>query len=479
MTLLAEGNNLKDGSNVLAKIAPAQSNGSMCLEREAHILGRMSSSTNGYSSVLRVIDFFKIPRNDGDCVVLLLVHPGLNLLGHYLPPSKINDLLLAEISRMRPVSTHGDVHMMGIEEHDMAEEVEAFDIMDLASFLEFAIQSTRCLETLHKAGVIHREVRANAFHLNSHSGMVRLVHFGNRAISLENFGSPSSLVLRAHEEAEKLKVKEALCYLAPEQTGSIETMAQDHRTDLYSLGILFWTLLVGRGQMPFEGGALELLHSIVQKRPMPVHEVRRDVPQVLANVIDKLLSKSPDSRYQSAYGLKADLLECQRRLLATVSSTSGESELIPSFEIALQDRFMEFTMPISLFGRDKELEVIRNVIRNTSTSFSRHHSASKDQVSVATATKEDTPEDRSESTSSLSDMQGDNNHSMATPSEPLAADHASWPSSHRRLPGTWRSRSRVARTQAVFVVGPPGVGKSSMILANQAKWRCEAFFSFS
>jgi hypothetical protein len=40
--------------------------------------------------------------------------------------------------------------------------------------------------------------------------------------------------------------------------------------------------------MPFEGGALELLHSIVQKRPMPVHEVRRDVPQVLAYIIDKV-----------------------------------------------------------------------------------------------------------------------------------------------------------------------------------------------
>jgi serine/threonine protein kinase len=117
---------------------------------------------------------------------------------------------------------------------------------------------------------------------------VRLVHFGNRAISLESFGSPSTLVLRANDEPEKLKVKEALCYLAPEQTGSIETMTQDHRTDLYSLGILFWTLLVGRGQMPFEGGPLELLHAIVQKRPMPVHEVRRDVPQVLASIIDKV-----------------------------------------------------------------------------------------------------------------------------------------------------------------------------------------------
>lgn len=107
-------------------------------------------------------------------------------------------------------------------------------------------------------------------------------------MSLESFGSPSSLVLRAFEELEKVKIKEALCYLAPEQTGSIETMSQDHRTDLYSLGILFWTLLVGRGQMPFEGDPLELLHAIVQRRPMPVHEVRRDVPQVLASIVDKV-----------------------------------------------------------------------------------------------------------------------------------------------------------------------------------------------
>ena len=58
-------------------------------------------------------------------------------------------------------------------------------------------------------------VRANAFHLNAHSGLVRLVHFGNRAVSLEQFGVPSTFVLRsdAFEEPKKLKVKEALCYL--------------------------------------------------------------------------------------------------------------------------------------------------------------------------------------------------------------------------------------------------------------------------
>ena len=58
-------------------------------------------------------------------------------------------------------------------------------------------------------------VRANAFHLNAHSGLVRMVHFGNRAVSLEQFGVPSDFVIRADafEEVKKLKVKEALCYL--------------------------------------------------------------------------------------------------------------------------------------------------------------------------------------------------------------------------------------------------------------------------
>ena len=45
----------------------------------------------------------------------------------------------------------------------------------------------------------------------------------------------------------------------------MEYTTEDQRTDLYSLGILFWTLLVGRGTMPFEGGPLELLHAIVDE----------------------------------------------------------------------------------------------------------------------------------------------------------------------------------------------------------------------
>ena len=96
----------------------------------------MGSSTDGYNTTLRMIEFCKITREHGDCVVLLLVHPGTNILGRYLPPSKVNNLLLADVARTGPVTSHGDISMIGNEDLDLTDQIEAFDIMDLASFLE-------------------------------------------------------------------------------------------------------------------------------------------------------------------------------------------------------------------------------------------------------------------------------------------------------------------------------------------------------
>jgi hypothetical protein len=96
----------------------------------------MGSSTDGYNTTLRMIEFCNIAREYGDCVVLLLVHPGINILGRYLPPSKVNDLLLADVTRTGSAASHGDVSMVGNEDSHLTDQMEAFDIMDLASFLE-------------------------------------------------------------------------------------------------------------------------------------------------------------------------------------------------------------------------------------------------------------------------------------------------------------------------------------------------------
>lgn len=125
----------------------------------------MATSSESINATLRLIEFFTISRSQGDCVVLLLVHPGTNALGRYYPPAKVNDILLGDVSRVRSLG-HGDMYMM--DDSGMMEELEACDMMDLATFLEcvlpyccsgpfpepkfirFAIQATHCLELLHR-----------------------------------------------------------------------------------------------------------------------------------------------------------------------------------------------------------------------------------------------------------------------------------------------------------------------------------------
>ena len=125
----------------------------------------MATSSESINATLRLIEFFTIRRSQGDCVVLLLVHPGVNSLGRYYPFTKVNAILLGETSRAHTLS-HGDMYVMG-GGLDM-EEVESCDMMDLATFLEcvipcfrttpltecestrFAIQATHCLEMLHR-----------------------------------------------------------------------------------------------------------------------------------------------------------------------------------------------------------------------------------------------------------------------------------------------------------------------------------------
>ncbi|KAL4069355.1 STKc type histidine kinase, partial [Scleroderma citrinum] len=552
-TLIAEGRSLRDGALVLAKIAPAHSASSLCLQHEAHILNKLGESPEALSTTLRLIEFITVPRNDGDCVVLLLVHPGPNLLARYFPPSKVNDFILPEVDRPREDSEctqgtqeqqHGDLYdgvVFPFDDLNLSDiEKERYDVMDIASFLEFAIQATHCLEMVHKMGIVHREVRANAFHLNVHSGVVRLAHFGNRSVSLEEAGGPSQLVidhsLPFHELQSSVlglisaeKVIEALHYLAPEQASSSpSTIQEDHRTDFYSLGMLFWTCMVGRGRLPFALGQsdhgnvspAEVLATLCTKRPPLVGEVRSDIPSVIGDIIDKLLSKMPDARYQSAYGLKADLLECQKRLLASVSvstleqPTEARRYIIPPFEIGQQDKYSIFIVPHALCGRDKELETIRNVIRHSLMSFARQSSTLQNLVpqSLASGSSQGTGADDDEDVASSSavssegsprltfsrmenvSLNSSSTRNAASPSPVNStsmsardARDATFPYSSSASDGilpagklrkvALQSKERNTKAHVIMITGSGGVGKSSLVMANQAKWKPHGFWA--
>ena len=92
---------------------------------------QIAANADASRSTLRLIDFFIIPKHNGNSVVLLLSHPGINTLGRYFAPSKVNDLLLTK----QAPSPQSDVYKMVIEPEEGPDE-EDLSVMDLTTFME-------------------------------------------------------------------------------------------------------------------------------------------------------------------------------------------------------------------------------------------------------------------------------------------------------------------------------------------------------
>ena len=133
----------------------------------------------------------------------------------------------------------------------------------------------------------------------------------------------------------------------------------DYRTDFYSLGVSFYELLTG--QLPFRANdALELVHCHLAKQPLEINSlVREEIPPVLEAIIRKLMAKTPEERYQSAYGIRADLEECLRQL-----ETTGKIE---DFVIARQDLANQFQIPQKLYGREAEIATLLTAFQRVAT----------------------------------------------------------------------------------------------------------------
>ena len=96
--------------------------------------------------------------------------------------------------------------------------------------------------------------------------------------------------------------------MSPEQTGRMNRTI-DYRTDLYSLGVTFYELLTN--PLPFQSlDALELVHCHIGKQPTPPHEINPQIPLTDSEIVRKLMAKTAEDRYQSAWGIKADLKNC-------------------------------------------------------------------------------------------------------------------------------------------------------------------------
>ncbi|MEH2056593.1 MAG: AAA family ATPase [Nostoc sp.] len=208
-------------------------------------------------------------------------------------------------------------------------------------FLRIAIALCNILDILYRERIIHKDIKPANILINPETKQVKLIDF-----------SIASLLPRETQTLINPNVLEGtLPYISPEQTGRMNR-GIDYRTDFYSLGVTFYEFLTG--VLPFKSNdPMELVHSHIAKLPPMLGDRgqgigdREEIPQVLCDIVMKLMAKNAEDRYQSALGLKFDLENCLHQL-----QVDG---IIRGFEIAQRDVCDRFIIPDKLYGRETEV----------------------------------------------------------------------------------------------------------------------------
>ena len=177
--------------------------------------------------------------------------------------------------------------------------------LDAETTLDIAIQLADALDEVHAHGISHRDLKPSNV-IISHRGHVKLVDFG-----LARFDTRSSEADTKSPTASLTTpglVVGSVPYMSPEQALGRKS---DHRTDIFSLGVLLYELATG--QRPFRGETdTEVIDKIVHGDPVAVARLNYTVSLELERIIRKCLEKNPEDRYQSGRDLLVDLRNLRR-----------------------------------------------------------------------------------------------------------------------------------------------------------------------
>ncbi len=179
--------------------------------------------------------------------------------------------------------------------------------LDISTFLRIAIPLVTALRHVHLRGLVHKDLKPS--HI--------LVGVERDSVHLTGFGVASRLPRERQAPDPPAAIAGSLAYMAPEQTGRMNRSI-DSRTDLYSLGVTFYRMLTG--ELPFAAtDPMEWVHCHIARRPIPLSERLPTISEPISSLVMKLLSKTPEDRYQTAEGVEVDLHRCLTEWQLTVA----------------------------------------------------------------------------------------------------------------------------------------------------------------
>ncbi len=182
--------------------------------------------------------------------------------------------------------------------------------LSIEDFFDVAIPLTDAIAAAHRRGIAHRDLKpANV--MVDDEGRVKVLDFGIAKLVEEEIPDDEAATQIGSEAlTEEGKIVGTVAYMSPEQA---EGKAADHRTDIFSLGILLYEMATG--DRPFVGETkLSILASIVKDDPQPIFERNMEMPRHLARIVKKALEKDLSRRYQSVVELKNDLVELKEEI---------------------------------------------------------------------------------------------------------------------------------------------------------------------
>jgi diguanylate cyclase (GGDEF)-like protein len=204
--------------------------------------------------------------------------------------------------------------------------------------LEIAERLVQILSDIHAREIVHKAITPHNI----------LFDRDRNVFAMAGFGSASELGQERQATDLSNQLDGLLAYMSPEQTGRMNR-SLDYRSDYYSLGVLLFELLTGRP--PFVAdNPLEWVHQHISRLPPAPETLSPEVPEAVSAIILKLLSKSPEERYQSGEGLLHDIARCMAAI------KQGCQRL--SFALGEKDRLQKFLIPQALYGRERELQTL-------------------------------------------------------------------------------------------------------------------------